>query len=102
LTVDVFALSASLKAPESWALRDQVLRAAISIPSNIAERRGRRSEADFGRFLWHSMGSCNELEYDLLLASDFGILPREKHTALTGQLEEVRRMLTGIIQRMKT
>jgi four helix bundle protein len=102
LTVNVFAVSAYLKAPESWAVRDQAFRAAISIPSNIAEGRGRGSEADFRRFLWHSMGSCNELEYDLLLATDLGVLPREKHAALTTQLEEVRRMLTGLIHSMKS
>lgn len=102
LTVNVCAVSTYLKAPESWALRDQALRAAISIPSNIAEGRGRGSDADFRRFLWHSMGSCNELEYDLLLAGDLGVLPRDKHTALTGQLEEVRRMLTGLIQNIKS
>ena len=102
LAQDVFAISAYLKAPESWALRDQVLRAAISIPSNMAEGAGRGSEADFRRFLWHSMGSCNELEYDLLLAKDLGVLAREKHTALSRQVEEVRRMLTGLIQSIES
>lgn len=77
LALNVFAISAHLKAPESWALRDQVLRAAISIPSNIAEGRGRGSDADSCRFLWHSLGSCNELEYDLLLANDLSVLPRQ-------------------------
>jgi four helix bundle protein len=43
------------------------------------------------------LGSCNELEYDLLLARDLNFLPAAKHSALAGQLEEVRRMLTGLV-----
>jgi four helix bundle protein len=97
LTLDTYSISAHLKAPEAWPLRDQLLRAAISIPSNIAEGRGRSSDPDFRRFLFHSLGSCNELEYDLLLARDLNFLPAAKHSALAGQLEEVRRMLTGLV-----
>ena len=101
LALATYAISAYLKAPEGWPLRDQILRAAISIPSNMAEGAGRGSDADFGRFLWHSMGSCNELEYDLLLARDLTFLPEREHTQLTGQLVEVRRMLTGLIESVK-
>ena len=98
LALAVYAVFPYLKAPEAWALRDQVLRAAISIPSNVAEGAGRGSNRDFRRFLFHSLGSCNELEYDLLLARDLAFLPDASHSGLVGQLEEVRRMLTGLIQ----
>ena len=67
----------------------------------MAEGAGRGSDPDFCRFLWHSMGSCNELEYDLFLARDLTFLPQEEHTRLTGQLVEVRRMLTGLIGSVK-
>lgn len=50
----------------------------------------------------HSVGSCNELEYDLLLARDLGFLPTASHSRLTGHVEEVRRMLTGLVQRITT
>jgi four helix bundle protein len=98
LTLSTYALSAYLRKPEAWPLRDQALRAAISIPSNIAEGTGRGSDPDFRRFLWHSLGSCNELEYDLLLARDLGILPEELHAGVARQVEEVRRMLSGLVQ----
>jgi four helix bundle protein len=101
LTLATYAVSAYLKAPEAWPVRDQVLRAAISIPSNMAEGAGRGSDPDFRRFLWHSMGSCNELEYDLFLARDLTFLPEREHTRLAGQLAEVRRMLTGLIESVK-
>jgi len=98
LALNTFAISAYFKAPEAWALRDQVLRAAISIPSNIAEGSGRGSDPDFRRFLWHSLGSCNELEYDLRLAREVGFLPADRHDGLSGHVAEVRRMLIGLVQ----
>ena len=97
LVIDTYAVSPHFKAPEAWPIRDQMLRAAISIPSNIAEGTGRGSNPDFRRFLFHSLGSCNELEYDFLLARDLKFLPPASHSRLAGQLEEVRRMLTGLV-----
>ena len=94
LVIDTYAVSPYFKAPEAWPIRDQMLRAAISIPSNIAEGTGRGSNPDFRRFLFHSLGSCNELEYDFLLARDLKFLPAASHAGLAGQLEEVRRMLS--------
>ena len=100
LTLAVYAVTPSLKAPEAWPLRDQLLRAAISIPSNIAEGAGRGSDPDFRRFLWHSLGSANELEYDLLLARDLGFLLPPVYGPLTEQLVDVRRMLSGLVLRL--
>jgi len=80
LALDVYADSAKhLRHPEAWPIRDQIRRAAISIPSNIAEGAGRSTDADFRRFLFHSLGSTNELEYDFLLARDLGFLPVPLH-----------------------
>jgi four helix bundle protein len=89
-----------LRHPDAWAIRDQLRRAAISIPSNIAEGRGRGSDADFRRFLFHSVGSANELEYDFLLARDLGFLPVPLFDQRTRQIIEVRRMLSGLIERL--
>ena len=100
LALATYELSAFLRKPEAWPLRDQVLRAAISIPSNVAEGAGRGSDPDFRRFLWHALGSCNELEYDLLLARDLGFVPRELHACHARRLEEVRRMLSGLVRRL--
>jgi four helix bundle protein len=102
LTVETYGISAYFQKPEAWPLRDQLLRAAISIPSNIAEGAGRGTDPDFRRFLWHSLGSCNELEYDLLLARDLGFLQGAVHSRLATRLEEVRRMLTGLVQSLKS
>jgi four helix bundle protein len=101
LVVDVYAdCAAHLRHPGAWVVKDQMTRAAISIPSNIAEGAGRGSNRDFRRFLFHSLGSSNELEYDLLLARDLAFIPPALHRARTEQLQEVRRMLSALIERL--
>jgi four helix bundle protein len=102
LALESYAISDNLSQPDAWPLKDQLLRAAISIPSNIAEGAGRSSRRDFRRFLFHSLGSCNELEYDFLLARDLRFLPGATYTRLMGDLEEVRRMLTSLAERLTT
>ena len=101
LAIDTYALPQYLLRPECWPLREQILRSVLSISSNIAEGAGRGSNADFVRFLWHSMGSCNELESQLLLAADLHFIPAPSHEALGNQISEVRRMLTGLITSLK-
>jgi four helix bundle protein len=101
LALKAYELPAYLRAPEGWVLRDQILRAAISIPSNIAEGRGRGSDPDFSRFLWYSNGSCNEFESDLLIARDAKLIPPAVHTELGDSVSEIRRMLTSLIQTLE-
>jgi four helix bundle protein len=100
--LEAYAVSKHLKALEAWPLRDQLLRALISVPSNIAEGAGRGTDPDFGRFLKHSLGSINEVEYDLLLARDLGFLPAREYSQLSAHLEEVRRMLCRLIATVNT
>jgi four helix bundle protein len=101
LALKTYEIPAYLLKPEAWPLRDQILRAVISISSNIAEGAGRGSDPDFRRFLWHSMGSRNELESQLLLASDLKFIPSELHTRLGNDLSEERKMLSSLIQSVK-
>ena len=101
-TLGAYAAAAYLAKPVAWPLRNQMLRASISVPSNIAEGAGRGSDPDFRRFLGHSLGSLNEVEYDLLLARDLGFLPPAEHSRLSAQLEEVRRMLSGLMASLKS
>jgi four helix bundle protein len=60
------------------------------------------SNPDFRRFLFHSLGSTNELEYDFLLARDLGFVPAPLYAERTDQVQEVRRMLVGLIDRVET
>jgi four helix bundle protein len=101
LTLRTYAISATLTGPTAWPLRDQLIRAAISVPSNIAEGAGRGTDSDFGRFVDYSLGSLNELEYDLLLARDLHFLQADEHFRICEQLVEVRRMLSGLRTQLK-
>ena len=98
LAINAYALPAYLDQPKGWALQNQILKAVISIPSNIAEGSGRGSDPDFSRFLWYSMGSCNEFESDLILGRDVRLIPEEVFTRLGNELSDVRKTLTRLIQ----
>jgi four helix bundle protein len=98
LAVHAYELPAYLQEPKGWALRDQILKAAISIPSNIAEGAGRGSDPDFARFLWYSIGSCNEFDSDLALGGDVKLIPSGVLTQLGNEVSDVRQMLTPLVQ----
>jgi four helix bundle protein len=102
LALGVYAKSANLPRGRGWPLESQLLRAATSVPANIAEGCGRAGDRDFRRFLRHSLGSACELEYHLLLARDLGFLPEVEYNPLNEQAVEVKRMLTGLIRRLTT
>jgi four helix bundle protein len=73
----------------------------VSIPANIAEGCGRDSEGVLLRFMRIAMGSSSELEYELLLAQDLGLLSDEEFIIVHGNLVEVRKMLNVFIQKLK-
>ena len=101
LALRAYELPAYLRSPEGWVLRDQILAAAISIPSNVAEGAGRASDPDFCRFLWYANGSCNEFESDLLIARDAKLIPETLHAELSDRVSEVRKMLTSLIRTLR-
>jgi four helix bundle protein len=100
LTLTVYAATRAFRREELYGLTSQVRRAAASVPANIAEGRGRYGKAEFGRFLQIALGSACELDYHLLLARDLTYLPYDEHRQLGNDLDEIRAMLVGLIQRL--
>ena len=98
LTLATFRISRPLWSDDGQIVRKQLLRAAISIPANIAEGSGKQSDADFVRFLRISMGSTSETEYHLILAVDLELIKREDGEALIDRAIQVRKMLSGLIK----
>jgi four helix bundle protein len=86
---------------ELFGLTSQIRRAASSIGANIAEGCGRRSDGELARFLNIARGSAVELEYHLILAHDLKPLPAGNFSMLGRQLDEIKRMLTTLIQRVQ-
>jgi four helix bundle protein len=102
LALEVYAESKTLPRGIGWSLQSQLVRAATSVPANIAEGCGRAGDRDFRRFLRHSLGSACELEYHLLLARDLGFLAEAAYGPLDAQVVEIKRMLAGLIRRLVT
>lgn len=81
---------------EVWGLRSQVRRAAVSIPSNIAEGQGRGATREFLRFLGIAQGSIQETETQLLLAGRLGFLSETVVQKLMQELDEIGRITRGL------
>jgi four helix bundle protein len=101
LTLQIYKQTGSFPREELYGITSQIRRAAASIPANIAEGCGRRSDGELSRFLQIARGSASELEYHLLLSRDLGILRGEKFEDLRIKLCEVQRMLTALVQRVQ-
>jgi len=102
LALVVYAISAQFPRTEQYGLTSQIRRSAVSIPSNIAEACGRGSAREIGHFLQISMGSASELQYELLLAQDLGILKSSDWEKLDENVTEIKRMLASLIRKLKT
>ena len=102
LAVAVFRATQRVKRGEFPGLVPQLRRAAASIPTNIAEGCGHARQGEFARFLQMGMASASELEYLLLLAQELGMLPRRVYEQLESQVKEIKRMLTSLIQRVRS
>jgi four helix bundle protein len=102
LALSIYESTEVFPAAERFGLTSQMRRAAASVPTNIAEGCVRSSKADFGRFLYMAIGSASELEYLVLLARDLRMLSAAKHDGLTANVQEVKRMLAGLIARTRT
>lgn len=88
-----YELCAGFPTDERFGLISQMRRAAVSIPSNIAEGAGRESENDFARFLKISVGSSYELETQCLLAARFQYLTSEQLGLISEKLDQWQRMV---------
>ena len=86
---------------EIYSLTDQIRRAAVSIPSNIAEGQAHFSDREFLHFLRHSRGSLAELETQLLIAQRRNYLSDDNAAGLLKQADELSRILSGLINSLK-
>ena len=102
LTLDVYKTTTKLPKEEVYGLCSQARRASASIPTNIAEGCGREGDTEFGRFLTISLGSANELEYQLLLMHDLKFIGEQEWQNLNNSLNEVKRKLFALLKKVKT
>jgi len=101
LTLKIYTMTKSFPADELYGLTSQMRRAAASIGANICEGCGRETRPDFAHFLQIAAGSSSELQYHLVLAHDLGYVSLHDCSHLTTDVTEIKRMLTGLIQRIR-
>jgi four helix bundle protein len=97
----VYAISKTFPKDELFGLTSQMRRAAVSVAANIVEGRYKGSDREFARFIRLALGSAAELEYYVLLAADLSLLQEADRSRLTKAVIEVKRMLTGLVRRLK-
>ncbi|MDZ8117317.1 four helix bundle protein [Pontiella agarivorans] len=95
----VYELTAAFPEDEKFGLTNQMRRAAVSIPSNIAEGSARHHSKDFIHFLRIADGSAAELQTQLLISRNLGFIDNTKINL--NELHEIRKMLSGLIKSLR-
>lgn len=98
LSVKLYGL---LRTCKDYGLKDQMLRAVVSIPSNIAEGSERKSIPDFKRFISIAQGSAAELRTQIYIARDIKILPEQDGYDIIEELKSISKMLQALYTSLK-
>ena len=98
LVKEVYVITKTFPKEEIYGITNQIRRAAVSIPSNLAEGAARNSNKEFVQYLYVSLGSLAELETQLLLSRDLGYAQNEE---INQRVERVRKLLLGLINYLK-
>lgn len=101
LAVKIYAITKNFPPEERFGLTSQLTRAAVSIPSNIAEGSSRKSEKDFARFLEHSLGSAYEVETDLVIAAKVGYVKDQVVSNYFKELQSEQRQIHSLINKLR-
>jgi four helix bundle protein len=97
----VYQLTERFPRGEEFGLVSQIRRAAVSVPSNIAEGRGRMTDKSFAVFLSQARGSLFELQTQVELASELGFVARDAVQPVMPEAEEIASMMQGLMATLK-
>ena len=100
LVLNVHSAVKNIRGADYASLRSQILRAGMSIPTNLVEGVNQRGAREFARYIRVSLNSSSELEYHLLLAKDFEVMQPEVYTTLLSETIQVRKMLYGLLRKV--
>ena len=98
---EIYAVTNIFPDNEKFGITNQLRRASVSIPSNIAEGSSRNSNKDFSRFIEIAIGSAYEIETQLLISTDLKFLGTDKLLVLTQKLETITKMMTNFRNTLK-
>lgn len=97
----IYSLVVCFPSTEKFGLTSQICRSAVSIPSNIAEGAGRKTDKDFSQFLAIALGSSYELETQLELSARLQLAPKSDIERILIELTEIQKMTWTLIERFK-
>lgn len=101
LVAEVYRVTRAFPKEEQYGLTSQLRRAAVSVPSNIAEGQGRKSNGEFRRFLHNAAGSLMEVETQLTIAGVLQFMAQPQVDELLARTSELGRILNGLINSME-
>lgn len=101
LVTDVYRETDSFPAREIYGLTNQIRRAAVAVPSDIAEGKGRLSKKEFVQMLSRARGSIFEVQTQLEISRNLGFLPQPKFEELAAKADEVGRLINGLIREIR-
>lgn len=101
LVIYIYNTTKNFPKSEQYNLTSQMNRACISIPINIAEGCGSKTEKELVRFLYFSSGSAHELDYLILIFKDLGFVDKKQAELLSNEINEIKRMLASLIKTIK-
>lgn len=100
LARSVYRLTAKFPGDERFGVTSQMRRAAVSVPSNIAEGQARQGTREFLQFLSHASGSLAELETQLSLSVDLGYCSQAETFAISSEISEIQKMVAAIRRKL--
>lgn len=95
---EIYKLTGNFPKEEIYCISNQMRRAAVSIPSNIAEGAGRKHNKEFIQFLHIAMGSSSELETQIFISKNLNYISEEQMNTILEKLYDIRKMLTGLLK----
>ncbi len=100
LTLNVHRIAASIRGAQFAPLRNQMVRAAMSVSANIVEGREQRTDREFARFLGYALASASELEHHFIVARDLRAITDTDFSSTLGQIIDVRKMVHGLLAKL--
>ncbi len=100
LVKTIYQLTKKFPNSETYALSSQIQRAAVSIPSNIAEGQCRQHSNEFKQFLFIALGSSCEVDTQIIIAEQLGYISSDEMDTAHNQIEEIRRLVRGLIAKL--
>ncbi len=101
LALNIFITSKAFPKEEQFGITSQIRRAALSIPTNIAEGCGRGSDSDFARFIQIALGSASEVEYLILFCKELSFINENSYLEFSKNIVEIKKSLTALLKKLR-